>query len=159
MAPKEQFLPMTVAHNQAIDFMVYYPKYFETLKNSGLREFLAGTDGEILFLHLQILLRQNPSAGIGDLAGICTGPELDLVIKALLKSYWLHHPRADSEAAKSELEDLVAYLGNAEFRRESGQLNNLMLQAQEDGNLEVLDWLMKKKLQLLNLMHSYNSNT
>ncbi len=158
MAPREQFIPLTLAQKQVIEFMILYPEHFETLKNSGLREFLAGTAGEILFLDLQVLLRQNPNAGIVDLAGVYAGPFSGLIINALVRSHLTSHHRADSEAASSGLKDIVAYLGHAELRREGDQLSKLMLQAQDDGNLEALYWLMDKKLQLVNLMHSDNSN-
>jgi len=51
----EKGASLSGSQRHLVSFMVLHPQYFKNLESTGLRDFLAGTVGEVLFLQMQAI--------------------------------------------------------------------------------------------------------
>jgi DNA primase len=146
-------VPLALAQKQMIEFMLLHPRDFTRLQESGLRECLTGTVGEILFLQMADLLSRNPGAEPEELLGtLPRGAERDLVAD-LLANASLRSPAVDGEEKENGLGDLLKYLEDFQLKKASEALTEQLLRAQQEGNLALLDQLMAEKLRLVQRLH------
>lgn len=122
--PREGHIaPLASAQRQLISFMVFYPQYFTSLAESGLRECLAGSIGEVLFLQMQALLSSRSEVEPEELlSALPEGAERNLVADLLLKATERNGGNALSATPEEELADLLEWLKRFQLQRASENL-------------------------------------
>jgi len=144
--------PLTIAQRQLVEYMVLNPADFSQLAADGLRECLAGSLGEILYLELEKLLKRNSEAEPEELlTQLPEGVERKLVAGVLLSS------STGSEASGADLSersDLLGYLRRVGLKREVEQLQEKINQSQASGDLSQMQQLLSEKMDITRKLHS-----
>ncbi|SDO47099.1 DNA primase [Desulforhopalus singaporensis] len=147
--------PLTIAQKQLAEFMVLYPDHFELLAGEGLRDCLAGSFGEILFLEMEKLLRVNKEAEPEELLTVLPeGVERRFVAELLLQP---PQGTTDSDGAKEDLAELVRYLQRSRLQKSSACLLKQIEEAQHKGDMELLRQLLEQKMDLTRKLHEADS--
>lgn len=148
-----QVKPLTMPQKQLLTFMVLRPRSFAQLDAGGIRECLAGSAGEIVFLQLRHLLQVHPDAEPEELlTSLPDGDERNLVAEILSGAQGLVEDE-NEELAANELADLLDYLHRYRLKRSSEELMHRMQEAQSQGNLSLLEELMAEKVVLVKRLH------
>lgn len=141
-------VPLTIPQRQLVEFMILQPTYFHRLEAEGLRGCLTGGVGEILFLQLRRLLAENPDAEPEDLLTVLPeGAERNLVAGLLLKAPVQGDGR-DSGEPEDELGELLDYLRKHYLKKNSEELAQRMVLAQQEGNVPLVQELALEKVAL-----------
>jgi len=137
--------PLTPAQKRLVAFMVLHPHFFTKLADGGLRECLAGSVGEILFLQLKHLVDVKEEVEPEDLLSeLPDGVERALVAELLLAA-------KDGVAAESqntsdeEVMELLHWLRHYALQRSSEQLLKRIHEVQATGNFAELQELLMEK--------------
>ena len=156
---REKLQPVSTAQKRLIQFMVLNPMSFHELEESGIRECLAGSVGEILFLQMRKGLSENPKLQPEDLLTLLPeGAERGLVAELLIDAAKKTVAAAtvsgkDSEAQKTEL---LEWIRCETLKRRSATLSAQIQEVQGEGDFQRLQELIAKKVdvdkQLQNLL-------
>ena len=134
---------------QLVNFMVLYPRFFKQLEATGLRDFLAGTVGEVLFLQMQAILAQKDHIEPEELLSLLPeGAERGLVSDLLMKAAGQSGNPVFPTSPEEELEDLVSWLRNQVLRKKSRELQQKILVSQQHGDIRMLQLLMVEKQEV-----------
>jgi DNA primase len=145
--------PLSMPQKQLLAFVVLQPRFLSQLESAGVREFLAGSVGEIVFLQYKRLLQMNPEAEPEELlTALPDGEERNLVANILISAQGRVEDD-NGELAARELADLLDYLRRQGLKKSSEELMRRMQVAQNEGNLSLLEELMAEKLILERKMH------
>jgi DNA primase len=149
----EQSAPLSMPQRQLVEFMILQPKFFSRLEEGGIRECLAGSVGEVLFLQLRDLLVKNPEAEPEELLTVLSeGVERSLVTDLLLRAASRGQAR-DGDDPGEEFADLVDYLSKFHLKKSSEELMERMHRAQQDGDSGLLQELMVRKIAITRKLH------
>lgn len=150
---QERILPLSIPQRQLVEFMILHPKFFSGLEEGGLRECLAGGIGEVLFLQLKGLLAQNSEAEPEELLTLLPGgAERSLVADLLLRAP--DGSQGDNgDESRQEFSDLVDYLKKYQLKKSAEELMKRMRKAEQDGDSELWQELMIKKMEITNKLH------
>ncbi|MGW8193589.1 MAG: DNA primase [Desulforhopalus sp.] len=144
----ESVAPLSLPQRQLVEFMILQPQYFSRLEEGGLREYLVGGLGEILFLQLKRLLSENPMAEPEELLTVLPdGAERQFVTKVLVNASSLGGDRGDGDP-HVELNENLEYLRKFQLKQRSEQLMRRMQQAQLDGDLQLVQELAVEKVAI-----------
>ncbi|MFV0438110.1 MAG: DNA primase [Desulfopila sp.] len=145
---EERGAPLSAAQRQLVSFMVLYPHFLPELAEGGLRDCLAGSVGEVVFLQLQRLLTHNEEMEPEDLLPeLPEGPERALVADLLLSA----RDEGDQESRKNpeeEAADLLHWLRRTSLQRSSDQLLKRIHEVQSSGDFAKLQPLLAEKQQI-----------
>lgn len=136
--------PLTPPQKRLVSFMVLYPDRIEKLAQAGLRDVLADSLGEVLYLQLLELFQQREMVEPEDLLSVLPkGPERKLVSEILLSA-------SAGEGGSDQVEegDCLSYLQRALFVRESDRVMQEIYAAQHGDDFEKLQDLLMKKQEL-----------
>ncbi|RPH43858.1 MAG: DNA primase [Desulfobulbaceae bacterium] len=122
--PRDGYItPLASAQRQLVSFMLFYPQYFDSLSENGLRECLAGSIGEVLFLQMQALLSGRSEVEPEELlSALPEGAERNLVADLLLKATERSGGNALSATPEEELADLLEWLKRFQLQQASENL-------------------------------------
>jgi DNA primase len=148
--------PLSMSQKQLLEFMILHPEDFSTLAENGIRSCLSGSIGEILFLELERLLRQNSTAEPEDLLNILTeGPERRFVADLLIKPS--HIPETEeNDGGSGELADQLNYLFRRRLKEDSNKLLGRIEAAQRDGDIQLLEQLLAEQVEVSRRFHGEN---
>jgi len=147
--PSEQVIPLTAAQKQLVEFMVLQPRGFAHLERAGVREFLEGGMGEILFLQYRDLMEKNPEVEPEELLSVLPdGSERDFVAELLLNA--MNRSRNDKdEHFENELADLLDFLKRFHLQQSSKELLKRMDLAQKAGDNAKFQQLMMQNVEIV----------
>jgi hypothetical protein len=145
----EQVVPLSIAQKQLVEFMVLQPRGFTHLEQAGIREFLAGGMGEILFLQYKNMLEKNPEVEPEELLSVLPdGSERDFVAGLLLNAMNRSRNEKDDHF-ENELADLLDFLKRFHLQKSSKELLARMNLAQESGDNEEFQKLMMQNVEIV----------
>ncbi len=135
---------LDVAQKRFVQFMILTPSIFDELEDAGVRQFLEGSSGEILFLQMKAMLAKNPDFEPEELmSSLPEGPERAVMAEILLSA-----GGEGAEQQEDDVHELIAYLKVVSMRRESKELLQKISEAEKSDNVELLQELLMKKLQV-----------
>ena len=147
--------PLSFAQRQMVGFMVLRPSFFTQLEMAGVRDYLEGTIGEILYLELKVLLVDNPEAEPEDLL-----PRLAEGEERVLVSRLLQDPpeflRGD-DAEEDQLVEMLHHLEHFKIKRKVVDIHHQIVDAQQAGDMGRVADLMSESLRLERQLHDDNS--
>lgn len=143
---EERVAPLSPAQRHLVSFMVFYPRFFQKMKENGLRCCLAGGVGEILYLQLQALLAVKPEVEPEELlSALPEGAERNLVAELLLRAHERSGGDSLSATPDEELTELLEWLQRSRLQRLSEELQARIADAQSKGEDEQLLRLLLEK--------------
>jgi len=146
--PDASVLPITPAQKRLVEFMVMQPCFFAELERGNLRQVLQGGVGEIIFLQVRKMVEQGSEIQPEDIfASLPEGPERALVEKILLEASRIEKHKG-SEAAQTELQELLQWLEMQAKRTLSTSLMVEIEQAQKENDFAKLENLLRQKQTL-----------
>jgi DNA primase len=145
----ERETSLSGAQRHLVNFMVLHPRFFPKLEAAGLRDFLGGTVGEVLFLQMQAILAQKDQIEPEELLSLLPeGAERGLVSDLLIKAAGQSDDPLYPTSPEAEFEDLVGWLRNQVLRRKSLELQKKILLSQQLGDIGMLQLLMVEKQEV-----------
>lgn len=136
--------PLTPPQKRLISFMVLYPDKLDTLAEAGLREVLADSLGEVLYLQIKRLYHDRDMVEPEDLLSVLPeGPERKLVSDILLSA-------SVGEGGSDQVEeaDCLAYLQRSMLTRESDRVMQEIVAAQHGDDFDKLQRLLMQKQEI-----------
>ncbi|MEE4240804.1 MAG: DNA primase [Desulfopila sp.] len=142
--------PLSAAQKRLVEFMIMNPQFFRELEEKNLREILQGGVGEIVFLQLQMMLKEKSEVQPEDLfSALPEGPEKTLVGKILIKapqSAALSQGKKHAQdSGKEELGELLDWLDIQHKRNISNALTVKIEEAQRENDFAALEKLLNQK--------------
>lgn len=135
---------LSVAQKRFVQFMILTPSVFKQLEDAGLRQFLEGSSGEILFLQMKAMLEKKPDFEPEELmSSLPEGPERAIMAEVLLGA-----GGKEEGEPEGDVSELIVYLKVVSLRSESETLLQQISVAEKNDNLELLEELLVKKLQI-----------
>ena len=145
----EKGASLSGSQRHLVSFMVLHPQYFKNLESTGLRDFLAGTVGEVLFLQMQaIFVRKDQIEPEELLSLLPEGAERALVADLLMKASGQSGDPVFPTSPEEELDDLLSWLRNQVLRKKSMELQQKILTSQRHGDIKMLQLLMVEKQEV-----------
>lgn len=136
-----------------VRFMVLNPAHLPDLEEAGVRDVLAGTLGEVLFLQLKIL-HEKTQEGLQPedvLTELPEGEERALVASLLLASVPDAMATDTDEDGPTEYDDVVNWLRRTRLQKRSDQLMASIVEAQnKNDNFRSISDLMQQKMAVDN---------
>lgn len=146
-APRQENVPPTMAQRQLLTYMIHNPRHFRALAEAGIRDCLAGSLGEVVFLAMNKLMVEKPQVEPEDLLTILPeGPERQLVAALLVAP--LAGPVGEEAEGGEELADFLQYLSRCRLKNEATRLLRQLKEAERDGDLRRLETLLAEKGEL-----------
>ncbi len=144
--PPKKEATFSKAQRRLAGFMVMYPFSLPKLEEAGIREYLSGGIGEILFLQIKSLLQRRDDMQPEELlTALPHGPEHDFVTEILLNAS-SHVPQSlGDEGMQGEIDEVVEWLRIENLKRESEELLLKIRDIQGDYDQEALAILLEKK--------------
>ena len=138
--------PLTPAQKRLAGFLVMYPLALPRLEDAGIREYLTGGIGEILFLQIRSLLEKGGDVQPEDLLAVLPdGGERDFVTEMLLKAPSLNHHTPDGDGLEGEIAELMEWLRLEQLKGLSGELLKKINTMQRDCDPADLEVLLQRK--------------
>jgi DNA primase len=138
--------PLTPAQKRLAGFLVMYPLALPRLEEAGIREYLTGGIGEILFLQIRFLLERGGDVQPEDLLTVLPdGVERDFVTEMLLKAPSLNHHNPDGDGLECEIAELMDWLRLEQLKGLSDQLLRKINTIQHDCDPAALEVLLQRK--------------
>lgn len=142
--------PLTIAQKRLVHYMVLHPDQFARLEEAGIRAGLAGSVGEVIFLQMQSLKRDDEQLDPEELlAMLPEGAERKLVSEILLAASSIEVDDAVPEdGTGDEAAELVEWLRRDQLQRASATLLEEIITLQHSGNEERLLELFQEKQKI-----------
>lgn len=145
----EKGASLSGSQRHLVNFMVLHPQYFKNLESTGIRDFLAGTVGEVLFLQMQAIFDNKDQIEPEELLSLLPeGAERALVADLLMKASGQSGDPVFPTSPEEELEDLLSWLRNQVLRKKSMELQQKILISQRHGDIKMLQLLMVEKQEV-----------
>lgn len=137
----DRVTPLTPPQKRLVSFMVLYPGRIQEMQDAGLREYLAGSMGEILLLQLGELVSKGDDVQPEDLLStLPEGPERTLVSEILLSA-----PDSDLNDEQAGENDCLYFLRQVSLKKESENVLKRIVDAQNQGDFKQLQELLGQK--------------
>ena len=138
--------PLTPAQKRLAGFLVLYPLALPRLEAAGIREYLTGGIGEILFLQIRSLLERGGDVQPEDLLTVLPdGAERDFVTGMLLKAPSLNHHDPDGDGLEREIAELMEWLRLEHLKRLSDELLREISKIHRGSDSSALEVLLQRK--------------
>lgn len=146
---KERVEPLTAAQKRLVGFMVLHPQFLPRLETGGLRDCLAGSIGEILFLQLKNLLEKHGEVEPEELLSVLPeGVERTLVADLLLDAPDGGAVEGDSAIGDAEAEELLDWMRQYSLQRSSDRVLERIAEVQATGDFRQLQELLIEKQKI-----------
>ena len=137
---------LTPAQKRLVGFIVMHPYALPRLETVGIREYLTGGMGEILFLQIRSLLEGGQDVQPEDLmSALPDGPERQFVTEMLLKAPSLHPHTLDGEDLENEANEVMEWLKTENLQRISADLLRKISSFKRDRDPAALELLLQQK--------------
>lgn len=147
--PRSVVKPLSLAQKQLVAFMVLNPSLFPRLEEEGIRHYLAGSTGEVIFLQIQELCGKREEFEPEEiLAALPPGEEKELVTQLLLDAGNLGGALPGPEDREGEVRELMGWLKREELQKTARAILEKIDLAQRDGDLERVSELLLEKQQI-----------
>jgi len=147
IAPGQSLSPPTLAQRQLLAFMIHNPRHLSVLDDAGIRDCLAGSVGEVIFLALKKIAENKPEVEPEELLTLLPeGPERQLVAALLVAP--LVGPAGEEIEESEELADFLQYLQQCRLKKEVARLLQQLKEAEQKGDLQRLEALLAEKGEL-----------
>lgn len=147
-APKKAIV-LTPAQKRLAGLLVMYPAALPRLEAGGIREYLAGGIGEILFLQIKALLDKGGEVQPEDLLMVLpVGAERDFVAEILLKASSLEPHSLDGDGLEEEMIEVIEWLRAEKLKRLSADLLNKINDMEYCRDPGILEDLLQQKQQV-----------
>ena len=141
-----------MAQRQLLQFMILQPQCFSRLAAAGLRDCLAGSIGEILFLELDRLIVANHQTEPEELLSVLPeGAERTLVADILLRSQG--GASEGEEDFDQELTEILRYLRTFQLKKQSEGIMQKIEIAEKKGDQQLLQELLAEKQKITGQLH------
>jgi DNA primase len=138
----EVLRPLTSAQRRLVEFMILHLQFFEELERAGIRTILQGGIGEIVFLQIQYMVKENSDLQPEDvLQALPEGAERKLVRDTLLKAA----EGSEAEQVEVELREMLEWLSVESMRHRSKEVNVEIERVQQAGDHTALVKLLQEK--------------
>lgn len=146
---EERVEPLTSAQKRLVAFMVLNPRFFGRLEQGGLRECLAGSVGEILFLQLRNLIETRGEIEPEDLLSVLPeGVERALVAELLFDARGSAIATESSAHGEAEIRELVEWMRGYSLQRASDSVLKRIGEIQAGGDFAQLQDLLREKQRI-----------
>ena len=143
---------LSIQQKQLVEFMILNPATYSVLAKNKIRDCLEGSIGEILFLELGKVVRQNPDAEPEELLTVLPeGAERRFVSNLLLNAG--EEVDTDEGQCGKELDVFVDFLKRDQVKRESIRIMQQIQRAQAENNFQQVQELMMEKVRLAQILH------
>ncbi|BHH81740.1 DNA primase [Desulforhopalus sp. 52FAK] len=143
---------LSIQQKQLVEFMILNPVTYQALADNKIRDCLEGSIGEILFLELGKVVRQNPDAEPEELLTVLPeGAERRFVSNLLLGAG--AEIDAEEDQCEKELAVFLDFLKRDQVKRESIYIMQQIQRAQADNDLQQVQELMLEKVRLAQKLH------
>jgi DNA primase len=140
---------LTPAQKRLAGLLVMHPHTLPRLEAGGIRDYLAGGVGEILFLQVKSLLEKGGEVQPEDLlTALPAGPERDFVREMLLSAPSLGHQTMEAEELEEEISEVTEWLRRENLKRVSVELLNKINELNGYSDPGVLEDLLKRKQEV-----------
>ena len=147
ITPRQGVEPPTMAQRQLLAFMVHNPQHLAVLDEAGIRDCLAGSIGEVIFLALQKLATDKAQVEPEELLTVLPeGAERQLVAALLVAP--LVTPGGEEIEEGEELADFLRYLQQCRLKSQATRLLRELREAEQKGDLQRLQVLLAEKGEL-----------
>jgi len=137
---------LTPAQKRLAGFLVMYPFVLPRLEAAGIREYLTGGIGEVLFLQIRSLLEREGEVQPEDVLTVLPdGAERDFVTEMLLKAPSLNDHSPDEDGLENEIAELMEWLKLEKLKRVSVELLKKINDIKSDYDPVVLENLYEQK--------------
>lgn len=138
--------PLTPAQKRLAGFLVMCPLALPRLEEAGIREYLTGGIGEVLFLQIRSLLERGGDLQPEDLLTVLPdGAERDFVTEMLLKAPSLNQHNPEGDGLEGEIAELMEWLRLEQLKGLSGELLQQINAMQPDCDPAALEVLLQRK--------------
>ncbi len=139
-------LPLSFAQKQLVTFMVLHPALFPQLESQGLREYLKGSIGEVIFLQLRELLAEHEEVEPEAILDVLVDKEeKKLVSELLLGAAYLDDTESSEEDREHEVQELLAWFRQEALQKRAQEIMEGIHAAQRQGDVALLDQLLGEK--------------
>jgi len=143
---------LDMAQRQLLQFMILQPQCFSRLAAAGLRDCLAGSIGEILFLELERIRAANRQTEPEELLSVLPeGAERTFVADVLLRSQWVESE--GDEDFDQELTEILRYLRTFQLKKQSEGIMQQIEMAEKNGDQQLLQELLTEKQKITGQLH------
>jgi len=151
-------VPLSMAQNQLIEFMILNPEHLSCLEENGIRGCLVGGVGEVLFLQLKAMVENNPDFEPEELLTILPdGAERKLVSGLFIRASQ-QIPVEKEEDTKEEIADMLEYLQRFHLQKKSDELIRRIKLAESSGDVDKIQELLAEKVEISREMHREITN-
>lgn len=150
---EQRMQPLSMAQKQLLEYMILNPADYNNLNEHGIRDCLAGTIGEILFLELGRLLRSCSSAEPEELLTLLPDGQERTFVANLLVDSSRRITVEEDEGQVGELDELLIYLKQHHLKKSSDTLMAKIKEAQLEGDQELLLQLLSEQVVLNKKFH------
>ena len=146
---QEVIEPLTAAQKRLVSFMVLNPRFLGRLAEGGLRDCLAGSVGEVLFLQLRHLIDTRKEVEPEELLSVLPeGAERAMVSDMLLEATADAASENQAELDEEEITELLQWIRKYGLQRSSERLLKRINAVQSTGNFAELQELLREKQQI-----------
>ncbi len=139
-------LPLSFAQKQLVSFMVLHPALFPQLESQGLREYLKGSIGEVIFLQLRELLAEREDIEPEAILDVLVDKEeKELVSELLLGAAYLDDTESSEEEQEHEVQELFAWFRREALQKRAQKIMEGIHAAQRQGDVALLNQLLGEK--------------
>ncbi|MBC8208974.1 MAG: toprim domain-containing protein, partial [Desulfobulbaceae bacterium] len=155
---EERLEPMSSAQKRLVGQMILYPRELTRLEEAGVREMVAGTMGEVLFLQLGALQAATGEVEPEDLlAALPDGAERRFVSDVLLAASENDQSAIFEAEPEEEMAEILLWLERERLQARSRQLIAEISQAERDGDMGRLTVLLLQKQEVESQMRGRKS--
>jgi len=148
-ARNDKDMALSAAQHHLVSFMMLHPAYFPRLAGAQLRNYLQGTIGEVLFLLMESILAEKGQVEPEELLSVLPdGDERNLVSDILQNASRQAAGLDATTTSEEELQELLDWLRRQILQQKSFELQQKILEAQEQGNRDVLHHLATEKQEI-----------
>ncbi len=143
--PKDESA-LSPAQKRLTGFLVMNPVSLPKLEAAGIRNYLAGGIGEVLFLQIKSLLADRLEVQPEELlAALPDGPEHDFVTEILLQASSFFPQNLNEAEPDEEIAEVLDWLNRETLKRQSEELIKKIADIQGSYDQEQLDLLLQRK--------------
>ena len=150
---RENVAPLSMAQRQLVEYMIMYPRFLSKLEDAGIRDYMEGSIGEIIFLQYRDLLGKNSNAEPEELLPLLPdGAERQLVADLLLRAHMQNDPE-NEEGARQQFQDALQFLQKKKLQKQADELLSRIRAAESAGNDALVAELMMEQVAVTQKMH------
>ncbi len=142
----EQVTPLTSVQKKLVSLMLMNPNEVMKLEEAGIREVLVGGTGEIIFLQMKRMLKEDGEVQPEELLTyLPEGAERMVVAELLLAASSVEFNNVEGDGAGNELLDVLDWLKREKLQERSRKLTQDIIVAQDKGDFSQVEQLLREK--------------